>query len=68
MTIDSNTQTNQDHNNTPLWVERVKTFLCAIPLVFMEYAAVNYVNFSADPPARGERTELVLQFVAPKAR
>jgi hypothetical protein len=59
MTIDSNTQTNQNHNNTPLWVERLKTALFTIPLILMEYAAVNYGNFSGVLPTRGERTELV---------
>jgi hypothetical protein len=66
--VESNPQDQQNPHAQPLWFERLKTALCAIPFVFMQYDAVNYVNFSADPPARGERTELVLQFVAPKAR
>jgi hypothetical protein len=59
MTIDSNTQTNQNHNNTPLWVERLKTALFTIPLIFMEYAAVNYGNVFAEQSPRGDKPELV---------
>ena len=59
--VESNPQDQQNPHAQPLWLERVKTFLCAIPLVFMEYPVVIYGNFSAEPPARGERTELVVQ-------
>jgi hypothetical protein len=63
MTIDSNPQNNQSQNETPLWVERLKTTVCVALLsvveIFTEYAAVNYGNFSGVLPARGERTELV---------
>ena len=57
--VESNPQDQQNPHAQPLWLERLKTFLCAIPLVLMEYAAVNYGNFSAELPTRGERTELV---------
>jgi hypothetical protein len=57
--VESNPQDQQNPHAQPLWFERVKTFLCAIPLVFMEYASVNYGNFSGVLPTRGERTELV---------
>ncbi len=61
--LDSNPQNNQSQNETPLWLERAQTIFCVAVLsaaeIFTEYARINYGNFSAEPPARGERTELV---------
>jgi chaperonin GroEL (HSP60 family) len=59
MMRDSNPQNNQSQNKTSLGWERVKTALCAIPLILMEYAAVNYGDVFAEQSPRGERTELV---------
>jgi hypothetical protein len=57
--VESNPQDQQNPHAQPLWFERFKAALFAIPLVFIQYAPVNYGNVFAEQSPRGDKPELV---------